>query len=159
MDVFLIVLGIILLIVGLIGCFLPVVPGPPLAYLALVALDFTGNIYFTWGQLLFWLLLVVIVQVADYVVPTLGVKKFGGSKYSSWGCLLGTLIGIFVFPPWGIIVGPFIGAFLGEVISGKQAQQALKAGMGAFLGFLFGTIFKIMLWGWFVFCFVRALIS
>ena len=116
MDVFLIVLGIILLIVGLIGCFLPVVPGPPLAYLALVALDFTGNIYFTWGQLLFWLLLVVIVQVADYVVPTLGVKKFGGSKYGSWCCRIGTLMVIFVLPTVGLIVAAWDCASVGGQI-------------------------------------------
>ena len=159
MDIFLIVLGIILLIAGLIGCFLPILPGPPLAYLALVALDFTDKVYFTWGQLIFWLVLVIIVQVADYFVPTLGVKKFGGSRYGSWGCLIGTLIGVFMFPPWGIIVGPFAGAFAGEMLSGKQARHALKAGFGAFIGFLFGTIFKLMLWGWFVFCFIQALVA
>ena len=159
MDIFLITLGIILLIIGLIGCFLPVLPGPPIAYLALVVLDFSDQVYFTWGQLIFWLILVIIIQVADYFVPTLGVKKFGGTKYGTWGCLAGTLIGIFIFPPWGILVGPFAGAVIGELLSGKEAKHALKAGLGAFLGFLFGTILKIMLWGWFVYCFIRALVA
>lgn len=159
MDVVLIILGVILLVVGLIGCFLPVIPGPPIAYLALVLLDFTTPVHFTISQLILWLVLVIAVQVADYFVPTIGVKRFGGTKYGSWGCLLGTLAGIFIFPPWGILIGPFIGALLGELISGQEFRKAIKAGIGAFMGFLFGTILKIMLWGWFVYLFIHALIS
>lgn len=159
MDVVLIILGVILLVVGLMGCFLPVIPGPPLAFLALVILDLTTSVHFTLSQYIIWLVLVLVVQVADYFVPTLGVKKLGGTKYGSWGCLAGTLIGVFLFPPWGILIGPFAGALIGELISGQEFHKAIKAGMGAFLGFLFGTILKIMLWGWFVYQFIHALVS
>ena len=158
MDIFLIIIGIILLLVGLVGCVLPIIPGPPMAYLSLVALHFTDKASFSTKQLVIWLLLVIIVQVTDYFIPMMGVKKLGGSRWGNWGCLFGTLIGVIFFPPWGIIIGPFAGAFAGELLSGKSAHLAFKAGFGAFVGFLFSTVLKITLCGWFVFCFIHALI-
>lgn len=158
MDIFLIIIGIILLLVGLVGCVLPIIPGPPMAYLSLVALHFTDKASFSTKQLVIWLLLVIIVQITDYFIPMMGVKKLGGSRWGNWGCLFGTLIGVIFFPPWGIIIGPFAGAFAGELLSGKSAHLAFKAGFGAFVGFLFSTVLKITLCGWFVFCFIHALI-
>lgn len=158
MDIFLIIIGILLLIIGLIGCIIPMIPGPPIAYLSLIALHFSDKASFSIKQLFIWLLLVIIIQVGDYFIPMLGVKKFGGSKWGNWGCLIGTLIGVVLFAPWGIIIGPFLGAFIGELLSGKATDLAFKAGFGAFIGFLFGTILKISLCGWFVFCFIHALI-
>ncbi len=158
MDIFLIIIGAILLLVGLVGCILPIIPGPPIAYLSIVALHFTDKVSFSAKQLLIWLMLVIIIQVADYFIPMLGVKKLGGTKWGNWGCLIGTLIGVIIFPPWGIVVGPFAGAFIGELLSGKKVDLAFKAGFGAFIGFLFSTILKIALCGWFVFCFIHALI-
>ncbi len=159
MDVFLIIIGILLLLMGFVGCVLPVVPGTPLAYLSLVALHFTSLASFSAKQLIVWLILVVAMQTADYLIPMMGVKKFGGSKYGNWGCLIGTVIGVVFFAPWGILIGPFAGAFVGELIAGKKADLAFKAGFGAFVGFLFGTILKIGLCGWFAFCFIRALVQ
>lgn len=158
MDVFLIILGCICLLVGMAGCILPMLPGPPLAYIALVLLHFTDKASFTVTQLLVWLLLVIIIQVLDYFIPSLGVKRFGGTKWGKWGCLIGTIAGIFLFPPWGIVIGPFIGAFIGELLGGKETQHALKAGLGAFAGFLLGTVLKVAVCGWFIFCFIRALV-
>ncbi len=158
MDIFLIIIGIILLILGLIGCILPIIPGPPLSYLALIILQLTDKVAFSYTQLITWLLLVILFQIGDYFIPILGVKKFGGGKWGNWGCLLGTLIGVIFFAPWGIIIGPFVGAFIGELLSGKSSDIALKAGIGAFIGFLFGTVLKITLCGWFIYCFFSALI-
>lgn len=158
MDILLIILGSICLLVGLAGCILPMLPGPPIAYLALIFLHFTKYADFTLGQLLIWLFLVVVVQVLDYFVPTIGVKRLGGSKWGNWGCIIGTFAGIFLFPPWGIILGPFLGAIIGELLAGKEAGKAFKAGIGAFAGFLVGTVLKVSLCGWFIFCFVRALL-
>ena len=158
MDIFLIIIGILLLLVGLVGCILPIIPGPPIAYLSLIALHFTDKASFTAKQLLIWLLLVIIIQIADYIIPAMGVKQLGGGKWGNWGCLIGTLIGVIFFSPWGIIIGPFVGAFIGEMLSGKSTHHAFKAGFGAFIGFLFSTILKIALCGWFVFCFFHALI-
>lgn len=114
---------------------MPVLPGPPVAYLALWLLHFTGYAEFTVTELVVWGLLVVLAQAMDYVTPMLGTKYSGGSKWGNWGCAVGTVAGIFVFPPWGILLGPFVGAFVGELLGGKASGDALKAGFGAFAGF------------------------
>ena len=136
MDIFLIILGAICLLVGLAGCFLPVLPGPPLSYLGLWLLHFTDKVPFSVTQLVIWGVLVVVVQLLDYLTPVLGTKYGGGSKWGNWGCVIGTIAGIFIFPPWGILFGPFAGAVIGELLGGKKSIDAFKAGIGAFIGFL-----------------------
>ncbi|WP_308757477.1 DUF456 domain-containing protein [uncultured Bacteroides sp.] len=157
-DILLIILGALCLITGLAGCFLPAIPGPPVAYAGLLLLHFTGQAQFSTTQLLLWLLAVVIVQVLDYFVPMLGSKYSGGTRWGTRGCLAGTVIGLF-FMPWGIILGPFLGAFAGELLGGREAAQALKSGLGSLLGFLFGTVLKCMLCGYFIWEFATALIA
>ena len=97
MDILLVILGVICLLVGLAGCFLPILPGPPVAYLALWLLHFTGYAEFTVTELVVWGLLVVLAQAMDYVTPMLGTKYSGGSKWGNWGCAVGTVAGMFVF--------------------------------------------------------------
>lgn len=74
MDIFLIILGSICLLVGLAGCIVPMLPGPPVSYLALVFLHFTDKVSFTIPQLFFWLFIVVLIQILDYFIPMFGVK-------------------------------------------------------------------------------------
>ena len=88
MDIFLIILGSICLLVGLIGCIVPMLPGPPIAYVALVLLQLTDKVTFTPLQLFFWLFLVVVIQILDYFVPMFGVKRFGGTGWGNWGCII-----------------------------------------------------------------------
>lgn len=158
MDILLIILGILCLIIGLAGCFLPVVPGPPVAYAGLVLLHFTDKVQYSTAQLLVWLLVVVILQVLDYFVPMLGSKYSGGSRWGTRGCLAGTIAGLF-FMPWGIILGPFLGAFIGELLGGRRTGQALKSGLGSLLGFLLGTVLKCIACGYFIYMFFSALVG
>lgn len=155
MDILLIILGILCLLTGLAGCFLPIIPGPPVAYAGLLLLHFTGKAHFSTTELLIWLAIVVIMQVLDYFVPMLGSKYSGGSRWGTRGCLAGTIIGLF-FMPWGIILGPFLGAFIGELLGGRQTKQALKSGLGSLLGFLFGTILKCIVVGYFIWQFITV---
>nr|WP_302831585.1 DUF456 domain-containing protein [uncultured Bacteroides sp.] len=155
MDIILIILGILCLIAGLVGCFLPILPGPPVAYTGLLLLHFTDKVQFTTAELLIWLLIVVIAQILDYFIPMLGSKYSGGSRWGTRGCLAGTLIGLF-FMPWGIILGPFLGAFIGELLGGRETGQALKSGLGSLLGFLFGTVLKCAIVGYFIWQFVAS---
>lgn len=158
MDILLIILGSICLLIGLIGCIVPMLPGPPIAYLGLIFAQFTEKVNFTPLQLILWLLLVIVLQVLDYFIPMLGVKRFGGTDWGKWGCIIGTVAGLFFFPPWGVIIGPFAGAVIGELLGGKETRNALRAGFGAFMGFLLSTVLKVAVCGWFIFCFIRALV-
>lgn len=156
MDILFIVLGIICLLVGLVGSIVPMIPGPPIAYGGLLLLQVTEKAPFTLTQLMIWALLVVFIQVLDYFVPLLGSKYIGGSKWGSWGCIVGTIIGLF-YPPFGIIVGPFLGALIGELINNKPLKYALRSGIGSLLGFLAGTLLKLILCIYFIYQFIAAL--
>ena len=159
LDIILIILGSLCLIVGLLGCILPIIPGPPISYAGLLLLHITDKAQFSTSQLLIWLFLVVIVQVLDYFTPMIGSKYSGGSKWGNWGCVIGTVAGIFIFPPWGILFGPFAGAVIGELLGGKKSIDAFKAGIGAFIGFLLSVVVKMALCGYFVYCFIKAIIG
>lgn len=157
LDILLIVLGIILLIVGILGCVLPVIPGPPISYIGLIMLHITHR-YQIDGNKLLWLAFVAIfVTVLDYVIPVWGTKRFGGSKAGVWGATIGLVIGLFIGSV-GIILGPFAGAIIGETMQGKESKDALRAGFGAFIGFLTGIGIKLMASGFMTFYFFKELI-
>jgi uncharacterized protein YqgC (DUF456 family) len=143
MDIVLLIVAIICLIVGLFGAVLPL-PGPPLSFVGILVLHFTKFAQFS--ETLLWTLgiLTLIVTILDYYVPIWGTKKFGGSKYGTWGSMIGLIIGLF-FGPFGIFIGAFLGALIGELIGGSTSQQATKAALGSFLGFLVGIVMKIAL--------------
>ena len=142
MDFILITLGIALILLGVAGCILPIIPGPPIAYLALLMLQFTSNPPFSMDFMLVFAVLTIAVTVLDYIVPIWGTKKFGGTKYGVWGSTIGLIIGLF-FGPLGIIFGPFVGALVGELIAEKEFMDALKAAVGSFIGFIAGTLMKL----------------
>ncbi len=158
MDIVWIILGAVCLLLGLGGCFLPALPGPPLAYVGMWLLHITDRVQFTVTQLVIWAILVIVVQVLDYFTPLIGTKYGGGSKWGDRGCIVGTVIGMFVFPPWGVILGPLVGAIVGELLGGKLTHEAFKAGLGAFLGFLLGVVIKVSLCAYFIYVFVAALV-
>ena len=158
MDYVLIVLGVVLIIGGILGCVLPVLPGPPLSYIGLLLLHFTQRYQFSTRFLIIWAIITTVVYVLDYVIPSWGTKKFGGSKRGIWGSMIGLVIGLFFFPPYGIIIGPFLGAIIGELTSGKDSGTALKSGFGAFIGFLAGTLLKLIASGMMTWYFFKELI-
>lgn len=143
MEWFWIILGIILCIVAIAGSLLPLLPGPPVAYVALLLQQLRDPNPFTTKFLLIWGGIVVISLVLDYLIPIWGTKKFGGTKYGVWGCTLGFLAA-FWMGPWGVIIGPFAGAFIGEMIAKQDSKHALKAAMGSFVGFLMGSFLKLV---------------
>ena len=143
MEIVFVILGIVLLIVGLAGCVIPVIPGPIISYLALLTLQFGVNPVFTGDFLVMWAFIVMAVTALDYVIPIWGTKKFGGSKAGVWGSIIGLMMGIFA-GPFGIILGPFLGALVGELMVGKPLEKALKAAFGSFIGFLGGTGIKLV---------------
>lgn len=143
MDIVLIILAFVLLLGSIVGCVLPILPGVPLAYAGMLLLHLTDKVEFSGTELLTWLVIVIVLQVLDYITPLLGSKYSGGTSFGNRGCMAGTLIGLF-FMPWGIVVGPFLGAVLGEMLGGADLKHALQSGIGSLLGFLVGTLLKVI---------------
>lgn len=148
-DIILISLAIIFGLVGLLGCVLPVIPGPPLSYAGLLIMYLwhnnpeAGN-EITGKFMLVWLAVTVVVTVLDYIVPVFFTRVTGGSKETVRCSIAGTIIGMVFFPPFGIIIGAFVGALLGEMImNNKKLGASLLSAAGSFLGFVFGTGIKL----------------
>ena len=137
-------LAIILGLLGIAGCILPVIPGPPLSWAALLLLYFKEGSGMSLTFLMVWLAITIAVTVLDYIIPAYFTKMTGGSKAAARGSLIGLFVGLIFFPPWGMIVGSFLGAFASEVlISGRDMGKSLKSAFGSFLGFLFSTGLKL----------------
>ena len=130
------------MLLGIIGCLVPVLPGPPLSYLGLILLHFTRFADISSTILIVLAIVAVVATILDYIVPVWGTKKFGGTKYGTRGATVGLIIGLFLGPP-GIILGPFIGAVVGELIFKDDMKYAIKAGFGSLLGFLTGIGLKL----------------
>lgn len=158
-DYILIGFGIIFTLVGIVGCLLPIIPGPPLNYIGLLLLHFTSKYQFENKFLIIWAIITVAVYALDMVIPVWGTKKFGGSKRGVWGSVIGLLIGLFFFPPFGIIIGPFTGAVIGELTTGKDSSDAFKSGFGAFIGFITGTVLKLATSGMMTWYFFKELFT
>lgn len=155
----LIILGFICLIIGIIGCVIPGIAGPPFSFLALILLSIAkGWEPFSVQFLIVMAVITVVVTTLDYVVPAAGAKKFGASKAGFWGAVLGLFGGLILFPPFGMIFGAFLGAIIGELTVGKKGGQALKAGWGVFIGVMFGMLLKLIASGIMTFYFIKALL-
>lgn len=140
------VLVVALFAVGMAGAVYPILPGALAIYAAFFVYGlFLGFEEFGW---IFWTLqtlIVVILFVADYAVGAWGVKKYGGSKASVYGSTIGIIIGPFVIPGFGLLLGPLLGAVIGEMIAGADFKQSLKAGFGAVVGLFTSTVVKVIL--------------
>lgn len=137
---------VILFVIGMAGAVYPILPGALAIYGA----------FFVYGLMIgfepfgvwFWLIqtsIVAVLMIADYLVNALGVKKFGGNRASVIGSTIGLIVGPFVIPGVGLIVGPFLGAVIGELIAGTPWKQALRAGVGALVGFFSSLVVKFTL--------------
>ncbi|MEP2670780.1 MAG: DUF456 domain-containing protein [Cyclobacteriaceae bacterium] len=157
MDIVWTVFGGMLMLAGIIGCLLPFLPGPPLSFLGLLLLQIKETAPFTTKFLIIWAVIVIAITVMDYLVPIYGTKRFGGTKYGLWGCAIGLVAG-FWFGPIGIIAGPFLGALLGEWLGNRDSDQAFRAAIGSFVGFLFGTVLKLMASGVMTYYFIVSLL-
>lgn len=143
MDIFLLIIGFLMVLTGILDSILPVLPGSLASWGGLLLLYLTEAIPIDWTVLGITLAVVILVSIIDYVLPILGTKKFGGSNYGVNGAMVGLVFRIF-FGPLGIIAGPFLGAFFGELLKDhKDSKKALKAAVGSFIGFLSSTLLKL----------------
>ena len=145
MEYFLLITGFVCVLVGILGSFLPVLPGPPISWVGLLLLYLTKAVPNDYWVLGITLAIAVIVAILDYVIPAKGTKRFGGSKYGIWGTNIGLVIGLIAPIPFGVIIGPFVGALIGELIhDGQDHKRAVKAATGSFIGFLASTFMKFV---------------
>lgn len=141
-DYLLLISGILIMALGIIGCLVPVLPGPPFSFIGLILLHLSRFGHFEASTLMILGGIALVVTILDYIVPIWGTKKFGGTKYGSRGATVGLIIGLFLGPA-GIIIGPFLGAFIGEMIFKDDIRYAIKAGFGSLVGFLAGIGLKL----------------
>lgn len=137
MDTFLLIVGFLFMLIGIIGSFLPILPGPTLSWVGLLLLYLTKTVEDDWMFLGITLVVALIVFALDYIIPVMGTKKFGGSKAGMFGTTVGLLVAIFfpIFGIFGIVIWPFLGALIGELINKAESKDAMKAAFGSFLGF------------------------
>lgn len=158
MDTSLVIVGALLHLIGIAGCVLPIIPGPIVSYFGLLAIHFTRYADYSLEFLILFALIAVIVQVIDTIVPIWGTKKYGGSKAGIWGATIGLVVGLFFFPPFGIIIGPFVGAVVVELARGTDQKKSFRAGWGAVVGFMLGIGVKLIASFVMAFYFVRDLL-
>ena len=165
-DILLIVISAVLLLIGIIGCFIPVLPGPPISFAGLFAAFFVSNCDIQLSTLLIFGAIMVVVTVLDFLVPSWATKKFGGTKWGSRGAAIGVLISLIGFAWWAIFIAPFVGAFVGELLYLKKQglktegnmKGVWKAAFGAFLGMMCGIMLKLIYSCFLLFFVVKELI-
>lgn len=145
-----IIFGVILILIGFAGSILPALPGVPFAALAVILVHFTLHRY-PWYIIAIVIFLTLAISIIDYVVPIWGTKKYGGSQQGIRGSTIGLIIGAlisFMSGGLGIIAlfaGPFIGAYIGELYFAKADKKtALRSAWGSLVGFMAGTLGKLI---------------
>jgi len=129
---------------GIIGSFLPILPGPLTSWVGLLILHFTNVVPMNWTFLIITFSIALAIWLLDYFIPAIGTKRFGGSRAGIIGTSIGLVIGLLAPIPGGIIIGPFLGALVGELINKSTFNKAVKAAFGSFLGFLASTFIKFL---------------
>lgn len=145
MSALMLILAVCLAAAGIVGCFIPVVPGPLLSYCGVLCLLATGAPP-SMTTLVAFGAATIVVSILDYVIPMVGAKRFNCSKFGTWGAAIGTIVGLFFFP-LGLVLGPFLGAFIVELLVKKSVPAAALGGLGALLGFLASVFIKVLLCG------------
>ena len=142
MNSFLLILSVLLIIIGLIGSFIPIIPGPITSWFGLFTLSQIQNFPNNNTLLITTFVIGITIFILDYFIPIIGSKYFGGSKYGIIGVSIGMLIGLISPVPFGIIIGAFSGALIGEVLAGKQLSQGIKPAMGSLIGIITSSLIK-----------------
>ena len=145
MEIVLVLVALLLMLLGILGSFLPVIPGPLTSWVGLLVLNFTDGVALSQSFLVITFSIALLISILDYIIPTVGTKRFGGSRAGMLGTTLGLIVGLIAPIPFGIIIGPFIGAVIGEMTHKNDMKKALKAAFGSFLGFLASTFLKFII--------------
>lgn len=145
MDLLLIIIGAVLMIVGIFGSFLPVLPGVPVSWLGLLVLHLAPSVPMNYWLLGITLVIAILIYALNLTIPAMGTKRFGGSRAGMIGATIGLVVGLIAPIPFGVIIGPFVGAFIGEIINKSNSRSALKAAFGSFIGFLASSFMEFII--------------
>ncbi|TXG36737.1 DUF456 domain-containing protein [Seonamhaeicola maritimus] len=144
MDIILIIVAALFMVLGIIGSFLPVLPGPLTSWIGLLILHLSKSVPMDKSFLIITLIIAILIWLLDYVIPAIGTKRFGGTKYGMIGTSIGLIVGLIAPIPFGVIIGPFAGAYLGELLNKTDSKTAIKAAFGSFIGFLTSAFIKFI---------------
>ena len=145
MDLLLLIVSLFLCLIGIVGSFLPIIPGPFTSWLGILLLNLTSAVEFNLNFVLITFTVALSVGILDYIIPILGVKKLGGSRSGQIGTTVGLIVALIILGPIGIIIGPFMGALLGEMSTNKSIQDSLKPAFGSFIGVIAGSVIKFLI--------------
>jgi uncharacterized protein YqgC (DUF456 family) len=143
-DIFLLILGLILCLLGIVGSFSPIIPGPITSWFGLLVIHFSKLIPFDNQFLFITFLIAALIFALDLIIPILGLKKLGGSKKGLIGSTIGLLLGLFLAGPFGLLIGSFFGAISGEYVNNNSLKKSIKPAMGTFIGMAVGTTIKFL---------------
>lgn len=148
------VLVVLLVVAGLAGTVVPALPGVPMVFGGLVLAAWLGDFQAVGGVTIgIFAALTALALLVDFLAGAFGARYAGASARSFWGATIGAIVGMFFGLP-GILLGPFLGAVIGEVSGGRTWKDSGRAGVGAWLGMVFATAFKLgiafLMIGWFI---------
>lgn len=144
MDIILVFLAAFLIILGILGSILPVLPGVPISWVGLLVFYLSPSVPVNYWFLGITLIIAIFIYVLNLLIPAMGTKRYGGSKPGMIGATLGLVVGLFSPIPFGVIIGSFVGAFIGEIINKSNRKSALKAAFGSFIGFLASSFMELL---------------
>lgn len=146
MDTLVLVLVIILMLVGVAGTFLPLLPGIPIIFLAIAGYGWYEGFQLITGKYLAIMGALAILSIlVDYLAGVIGARYYGSSRAGVWGAFLGGILGVIFGGPVGLVIGPWIGAFLGEYSQLKDTRRAARVGTGTVVGILTGVVAKVVI--------------
>ena len=145
MDLLLIIISTVLIILGIIGSFMPILPGPLTSWLGLFILNLISSVEIDNTLLIITFIIATTIFILDSLIPIYGSKYFGATKYGIIGASIGLVIGIIAPIPFGILIGPILGALIGELLFNNDLRKSIKSSIGVLIGFVASSLIKFVI--------------
>ena len=144
MDLFLIIISSLLIILGMVGSFMPIIPGPLTSWFGLFIFNLIPTAEIDNTILVITFVIAIIIFILDNLIPIYGSKYFGATKYGIVGASIGLVVGILSLNPFLILIGPIIGALIGELIFNNDLKKSIKSSIGVLIGFVASSLIKFV---------------